>query len=75
MSGICDTKGRTEMFAGFCLENLKETYHLEELGVEDRTILKQILKKQKKERSGLKSSDLRKGSCRLGFHKMREFCD
>jgi len=41
------------MFAGFWLENLKETYHLEELGVEDRTILKQILKKQKKERTGL----------------------
>jgi hypothetical protein len=61
------------MFAGFGLENLKETYHLEELGVEDGTILKQILKKQKKVRSGLKSSDSRNGSCRLGFHKMTEF--
>ena len=38
MSAICDTLGRTEMFAGFWLENLKETYHLEERGVEDRTI-------------------------------------
>jgi hypothetical protein len=61
MSGICDTEGRTEMSAGFWLENFKETYHLEELGVEDRTILKQILKKQKKERSELKSSDSRRG--------------
>jgi hypothetical protein len=75
MRGICDTKGKTEMFAEFWLENLKETYYLEELGVEDWTILKQILKKQKKERSGLKSSDSRTRSCRLGFHKMRQFCD
>jgi hypothetical protein len=32
------------MYVGFLLENLQETYHLEALGVEDRSVLKHFIK-------------------------------
>jgi len=41
---VCHVYERREMYAEFLLRNLKETDHLEDLGIEKRVILKWILK-------------------------------
>jgi len=42
---MCCVHGRREMHTGFWWGNLKERYHLEDLGIDRRIILKWILNK------------------------------
>jgi hypothetical protein len=44
-AGHVAATGRGDVYTGFCWENLKETGHLEDPGVEGRIILKRVFRK------------------------------
>lgn len=57
----------TTWLAAYYWEKLKESNHFEDLGVDERIILKVILKKQRMEERGLDSSVLKRFTPRISY--------